>query len=335
MIKQEMVSFWTTGKYMTKILRDLWKERNCIHAFRTAKEGLNMDSNIALQIFEGKSKLIGDTRNDPDLYLRKDNYKGITIDQMTLYFEQLYIFEKIDMLKLNFNLWSRMEKSLHFGRGNSIMDTKILARDLTYYHEKKMINILAQIMFLYNIQNKYIGDFFDKVLKKIKNVWQEKKEEDYVNHLDPVSKSLNKIKMDQMIAKISPLKSIDDYIENQKKILATIVTEGSVEDAENCYVSPNGKIYPCCYLGHVDLRSKLIKKGIVELGNEIEMEEAGWLKISMNKVLAGFDKTPTKKQMDFIFNFMEYNKTDKISFNGVNFTFKGLLKFIDRSEGKL
>jgi len=316
-MKDQSLTFWTTGEHLTKIMRDLWEERSCIHAFKTAKEGLGMNEEQAISLFEGRMKLGGDTRNDPNLYSETDNYKGITTDEMMDWFEKKYIELRTDKLKYDLTLRNNMIKYLGLGRGVGILDTQTEAKNAALSMEKKTFEYLRNLMFLYNISNRSITDFENKVEEALRNA-EFSKDASYIK--DDLDAQNAKTLFDASIRKLNESiaagpRTTDEFIENETKIDSLGATKGKPKDSSSGWLSPDGDFYPCPYMGHIVLMEALAEEGIVEnVTQENDLERQNWVKISSFRMY-NLDGDFSNRQKDFIFDFITAHDLDKIEIN--------------------
>jgi len=332
----ESLTFWTTGENMTRVLRDFWEERNCIHAFETAKEGLGMNEDQAIDLFEGKMKLSGDTRKDPDLRFINDNYNGISVDDMMNWFERKYIEIRTDKLKDDLSLRNNMIKYLNVGKGLEIRDTQRDAKNASLQMERKTFEYLRNLMFLYNITNRAIADFEVKVEEALRDA-EFSKEASYIK--DDMDAQNAKVLFDASLRKLNSSivaapKTVDEFIENEKKIDELEAIKGKPKDSSSGWLSPAGDFYPCPYLGHIALASKLAE-GIVEgVTDEHDLELKKWVKISSFRIY-NLDGHFTNKQKNFIFDFAIAHKLDKIRINVTLVDTKKLFDHFDTKAGTL
>lgn len=308
--------FWATGESMTKILRDFWEEKSCIHAFKTAKEGLGMNNDFAIELFEGRMKLEGDTRNDPDLYSAEDSYKGITIDETINWFEKKYIELRTDKLIYDLTLRNNMIKYLGLGQGEGIGDTQREAKNAALYTEKKTFEYLRNLMFLYNLTDRSITDFENRVNEALREA-EFNPQQSYIK--DELDAQNTKVLFDANLRALNKVipgapKTVDEYIENETKIENLQAVKGDAKDSSSGWLSPMGDFYPCPYLGHISLAIKLAEEGIVDVVSESDLEQKKWVKISSFRIY-NLDDQFSNKQKDFIFDFIMAHKLDKVEIN--------------------
>lgn len=331
------LAFWTTGEGMTGILRDLWEERSCIHAFRTAKEGLGMTDEQALELFEGRMKLEGDTRNDPDLYSTEDNHKGTAATSMIDWFEDRYIDIRVDKLKYDLSLRNNMIKYLHLGQGEFIGDTQREAKNAALYMEKKTFEYLRNLMFLYNITDGSITNFEIKVNEALRDAELDR-EQSYIK--DELDASNTKVLFDESIKAINEAlpgapTTVDEYIENEARIDGLQALKGEAKDSPSGWLSPEGDYYPCPYMGHSVLALELAEEGIVQgVTDEKDLEKQGWAKVCSLRIYNADDRF-TNKQKDFIFDFIEAHKLVKIQINAESLELDHLFEYFEENEGHI
>jgi len=338
MSKQSMsLCFWTTGENMTRVTRAFWEERNCIHAFKTAKEGFGMTEDQALDLFEGRMKLEGDTREDPNLYSAADSYKGIPVSEMMDWFEEKYIALRTDKLKYDLNLRNNMIKYLGLGQGVGILDTQREAKNAALCMEKKTFEYLRNLMFLYNITDRSIADFEIKVNEALREA-EFSKDASYIK--DDLDAQNAKVLFDANLRRLNKSiaaapKTVDEFIENEDKIDNLQAIKGEPKDSSSGWLSPEGDFYPCPYLGHIDLKTKLAEEGIVEdVVCESDLEQQGWAKVSSFRVY-NLDGCFSNKQKDFIFDFITVHNLDKIEINAHDVKSKKLLDYFIGKEGRI
>lgn len=83
------------------------------------------------------------------------------------------------------------------------------------------------------------------------------------------------------------------------------------------WLSPGGDFYECLYTEHWDKAKELCKennykilsKGFFNKDPEMTLENMGWVKLSLGTVEYAFEpgKRMTKKQLDFIFDYLMAN----------------------------
>ena len=333
--KSTNVCFWTTGENMTKILRDLWEERSCIHAFKTAKEGLGMNNSIAISLFEGRMKLKGNTRKNPDLYSANDNYNGITVNGMIDWFEKKYIELRINKLTYDLTLRNNMIKYLNRGRGAGIFDTGREAKNAALQMEKKTFEYLRNLMFLYNMTDRSIADFENRVEEALRDS-EFDPEQSYMK--DELDAQNTKVLFDESLKEFNKIvpgapKTLDEYIENETKIDNLQAVKGSPKDSSSGWLNPEGDFYPCPYLGHISLITKLVEERIIEdVENESDLEQKRWAKISSFRIY-NVDEHFSNKQKDFIFDFITAHKLDKVEINHCTIKSGKLFDYFDEKEG--
>lgn len=81
------------------------------------------------------------------------------------------------------------------------------------------------------------------------------------------------------------------------------------------WLSPDGKFYECHYVDHLITADKLCKRyGYrmtrrfpYQLNGEYTLEINGWVKISLGRVHYNCEKPMSKKQLDFLFDYLMAN----------------------------
>lgn len=78
-MENNTVSFWTTGKDFTSLVRQLWESETPKNALECL-DGLDMP--VRVSILEGSMRLEGDTRDNPELSVVEDSYEGIPAQKL-------------------------------------------------------------------------------------------------------------------------------------------------------------------------------------------------------------------------------------------------------------
>lgn len=84
------------------------------------------------------------------------------------------------------------------------------------------------------------------------------------------------------------------------------------------WLSKNGTFYACSYHDHLVYADKLcsrmgykkVNRFPYELNGEYTLEQMGWIKISMNKIVVYKDMGISKRQLDFLFDYYVSNSRE-------------------------
>lgn len=94
--------------------------------------------------------------------------------------------------------------------------------------------------------------------------------------------------------------------------------EGDLSGVDG-WLSPDGTFYACSYYDHLIYADKLVgrmgykkvNRFPYELNGEYTLEQNGWAKISLGRVVVHKDMKLTKKQLDFLFDYYVINSREE------------------------
>lgn len=301
----ETLHFSITGDGATRVARDSWEERNCIHAFKVTEDGYGMNKKQSLDLLEGRMKLVGDTRKDPNLYAEEDTHKGITLSKMIRYYENKYLEERVGCIDLYIKLKSKAVIYLEMADFQSMMNEHALGKSIALKYEIEMNESLEQIVFLYSLKKKNLNLFFKKVYKRLKDL--EQLEEKGSNRDEYLEKKFSKK------PEVPKLKVPEINVPQEEDIIII----GKIGDSRNGWISPKGIFYLCDAYGHRDLTDALNSFNVVHGSDDEIAMDKGWLKLSGGSFVSYRRKGLSKRQKDFMFDYSLHYELAKLSLNGI------------------
>lgn len=354
-----ILHFNVSGRFITKLARDMWAGDEEAHAIRTLTEGFNgMTEKIALQILTGRKILSG--WNDK-VKLLDDNEKmpsTIDIEQkkvnayMRLVAEITEVRNSIEMQKVGVMAGAALtvEERQRFNdlRAKEIPDgTSLWGKDATFC-EKLMVaddlnaTLRADLRTLVTHANTIL-DLREENYNKVKN-----EQPGIVEDFDTATTlryamAGQELKMriyeDKNLSDEEKRKRIEIQDEVQTRIMRGIKGQSELRlgklaikrdekfEGDTGWLSPKGLFYSCEITQHVALADMLAEK---EIGGEVELERLGWVKVTGGqwlKTCAQYkNKTKlTKAQLDAIFDWCNVHGWD-LQWNGRKMTYKEFLE---------
>lgn len=102
-----------------------------------------------------------------------------------------------------------------------------------------------------------------------------------------------------------------------------------LKDIRHAWISPAGEFYPVGYMCHIHESENLADGSGM---SEAQREEAGWMKMSSEKVHMGYrkgrDLKPTQAQLDAVFDWMQANEKQTLDFAGMQKTYSEWLEYV-------
>ena len=292
--------FQLIGKNSNQFLRNAWEEGSCSYALLTAQDGFNLPTNLAIDLFEGRKKFTGNTKDVGVLFLEDDNYEGKTAD----YFYNLYKskYFETQMAIINYHS-SLLKRSFSISSSYDKFSIEKDIRNDLIGMEKLKFQYFKELEALYKITNHFISDIekatFD-ILNKL-NIEKEERENEEI------------IKINEMM-KSESLKY--SSIANGEIITA------SPKEASSGWLNPDGIFYICNYAGHIKLASLMNSE-------ERELEQKGWVKFSAYSIYTNYKLT--NRQKDFIYDFAVEHKFNAINIDYHNVNVKALYTYFDEN----
>ena len=275
------MTFYTTGERLTNILRDLYNSHKIYNLAEIVKDstGLSLKESLELgiEIGQGKTKIIGDSRDETMESVKDGTYKtDITVIDIKKSLDDRFVYtnSKINALSINIkfsvipDIYSfRYNKGIRDGDGTSQHDQdKLLRSNL----REQLSKIIRNMDYLYMHLGFNISDIAFLTKSTICSeteirLWDERwtayKIQERQANLDAIGIAYEREKKKELVLEILPTK-----LTNQN----------------NGWISPEGKFYECNPLEHRQLGENLRILNIVpqkEITATYWMENNGWLKL--------------------------------------------------------
>jgi hypothetical protein len=268
-METEALYFTTDFNWLTDFIRSLWSEGS----FRRALDVLNdlgIPQHESFEIIRGNLKMIQDPDGVKgiDGQTAKDNWKpNLALCDHSRYPDpdELYAIEKERDIYAKKYIDQCVTQLNELLKDMSIALERGVGKDLSQYYD--LINTFPDNAF--EIAGIKKNDYFS-MLDKIKSLYiqqerEGKKLEEYVDH----------------------------QIELDSKELPEVDSEFKFLYG---WLLPDGKFYPCDWLDHIWLASKLGK-------SEEEAENSGWIKFTQSGIWHVAKDKPTQRQIDAVFSW--------------------------------
>jgi len=360
-IGSKTVHFSVTGEAITRIARDMWVSYLPKNALSLLLEGMHgMTKEYAIEIIIGEAKLIGENN---DVTMVKDNAKYLDQKNKSCPLhtpKKLAILMEEELIELELNYLFVTSKSYE----------KQLYRDGCYNKSHivesaasigdKIKKRIEQLLALYPYVGKTFKDMpiFNYVVvhklveerDKLRRELEDKQEQAiYEQGLDEENKNRFSIQnankeLEKRFANVGsgipgiPEINVEDFV--RKQIEDDNREDVSPEDASKTewtsgYIDRKGNFFGCSDIGHSrfadDLRSAKYFTSKTD-DSQQALDELGWMKISMNRILWGPDICShieiTQKQIDTLFDYINGKKLKEFSYNGDIMTYPKFLKEI-------
>lgn len=318
-MKTETVHFSICPVWFTNLLRTLWMEHEYGKAFRIADAAFpEMTIEDKIYLVTGRKKLVYDDCPDAEeksiFKLEGDDWKpsgafaSMKVPTVADVFEQSQLFENN---REAFELMREVSVLAHSAKGipsrKGAMTFTAKGSPKGWINARDVVELICRVF--PQPTSEQWHDFWEKYGETVEDI----QDEDgggmigMLTNLKTAEKDEAE-KQKKLAAQWGPstANNIDVFMAHDRELSNRSTPDPDYKlNAEDGWVLPDGKFYPCGYMEHIWLAGRLGKE-------EREAEKAGWIKISHG--LSGelyihkHVDSPTQKQINTVFDWCEKHK---------------------------
>lgn len=319
-MKTTTVHFSICPTWFTNLLRTLWIENEYGKAFRIVDSAFpEMTIEDKIYLVTGKKKLVyadcDDAEEKSIFNLSGDDWKpsgaytGMKVPTVADVFEQSQLFqnnkEALQLLR-EVSVLAHSAKGIKSRKGGMGFTAKGSPKG--WINARDVVELICRVFPAPSSEQ--WEDFWSKYGEEVGDIKGEDEFASLETMVSAITNSVTTQEKDQkeLAARWSPTTAtnIDVYLAHERELSERPAPKpDSTVSADDGWITPDGKFYPCGYMEHVWLADKLGKE-------EREAEKAGWVKISHGLegklYIHKGEREPTQKQLDTLFDWCQKHK---------------------------